>query len=71
MTYDTLNQARAAQANLAWRDQLHYVKLPSGKWCVTLGPPGDNDLTTVRATGARTWQATRTSLAEAYAQAGV
>lgn len=41
MTYQTLKAARASQASLVarYRDQLQYVRLLSGRWCVVLGAP--------------------------------
>lgn len=39
MTYATLALCKAAQPMGSIRARLHYVKLPSGRWCATYGPP--------------------------------
>lgn len=55
--YPTLEAARAAHRNFLphLRAAHHYVQLPSGRWCATLGIPGPMHDARLEPVGARVW----------------
>lgn len=56
--FDTLEAARtyvACTFTKAARALIHYVRLSSGRWQTTFGPPKDNDISTVHHVRGNVW----------------